>query len=76
LFGVLTFKLVKIKIVTASPEPKSVHPEGCVEKVGSEAQLEKWVFVGTALVAVRFKVRTGIHPEGQALSLRCICSPK
>jgi len=26
--------------------------------------------VGTALVAVRHEVRTGIHPEGQALSLR------
>ena len=27
------------------------------------------VFVGTALVAVRLEIRTGIHPEGQALSL-------
>ena len=32
--------------------------------------LKEMVFVGTALVAVRFEVRTGIHPEGQALSLR------
>jgi hypothetical protein len=32
--------------------------------------LKKGVFVGTAVVAVRLEVRTGIHTEGQALSLR------
>ena len=34
--------------------------------------LGKWLFVGTALVAVWLEVKTGIHPGEQTLSLRMI----
>jgi len=40
------------------------RPLGRVEKVPYDFKSKERGFVGTALVAVRLKVRTGIHPEG------------